>query len=437
MDKKKIIVVGLVVVGVLLGAFLLMKFFFSKGVPSLPGGKVKLVYWGLWEPANVMAPLIEEFEKKNKGVEVEYIKQSPIEYRERLVNAIAQGRGPDIFRFHNTWTMMLKDDLSGVPDSVFNKSEFEKTFYPIVVKSVRMGNSFYGVPLGIDTLALFYNEDLFLAGGVTVPSTWAELREAASKLTVRDGYGRIQTAGAAIGTTGNVDFWSDILGLMMLQDGVDFSKIDNSISSDGRNLAEEVLNYFTQYVRVDRVWDETMPSSIAAFADGKVAMIFGPSWVAHEIRNKNPNFSFKVVVIPQLSETEVNWATFWVEGVSAKSKHQKEAWEFVKFLSSKETMRKFYSEAVKSGRLFGEPYSRMDMKTDLAGDSFVSVFLNQAENAESWYLADKTHDNGINDKIIKYFEDAVNSINSGEDSLSALKTASLGVGQVLSVYGLQ
>lgn len=436
MGRKRIIFGMLVLVGVVLAVYLGWRLLASKKGPPLPGGKKKIVYWGLWEPVEVMKPVIDQFEKEKK-IEVEYVKQSPVEYRERLVNAIEQGKGPDVFRFHNTWTVMLKDELSKVPEWVFKKEEFEKTFYPVVGESVGIEKDFYGVPLEVDTLALFYNEDLFLTAGLTPPGSWEELRSAASKLTIRDEYGRIQTAGVALGVTNNVDFWSDILGLMFLQDGVDFKKIDNSISSDGRNLGEEVLNYYTQYVRVDRVWDETMPSSTTAFASGKLGMYFGPSWVVHEIKALNPDLKFKVIKVPQLSdENEINWARFWVEGVSVKSKHQKEAWEFVKFLSSKESLRKMYNEASKI-RPFGEPYSRKDLKADLAGDYTVKVFLDQAENAKSWYLASRTFDNGINDRIIKYFEDAINSINNGEDSYSALKTASLGVGQVLSFYGLQ
>ena len=434
MDKKKIIVGFLVLVGVVLVVFLVLKFLPKENIPSV-GGKVKLVYWGLWEPAEVMEPLIVEYEKSHKNVEIEYVKQSSTDYRERLFNAISQDRGPDIFRFHNTWTVMLKDVLTKIPTDIISNQEFESGYYPTVVKSVKMGDGYYGVPLMIDTIALYYNEDMFIAAGVTPPTTWEELREVASKLTVRDGYGRIQKAGVGLGTTGNIDFWSDVLGLMMLQDGVDLRKVDNTISADGRNLGEEVLKYYTQFSRVDGVWDEVMPNSTSAFISGRLAMYFGPSWKVNEIREVNPDLNFKIIKVPQLSLPEVNWASYWVEGVSLKSKHQKEAFEFLKYLSSKESLRKMYAEASKI-RYFGELYPRRDMQSELSSDIYARVFLEQAENADSWYMCDETHDNGINDQIIKYYEDGVSSVNNGEDFFSALKTISLGVGQVLQLYGL-
>jgi len=51
-------------------------------------------------------------------------------------------------------------------------------------------------------------------------------------------------------------------------------------------------------------------------------------------------------------------------------------------------------------------------------------------------LASRTFDNGINDKLIKYLEDAVNSVLSGNSPQKALETAQSGFTQVLSSYGL-
>jgi len=96
---------------------------------------------------------------------------------------------------------------------------------------------------------------------------------------------------------------------------------------------------------------------------------------------------------------------------------------------------KFYTEASKI-RLFGEPYSRKDMVEMLKTDQMVSPFVTQAETATSWYLSSRTFDNGLNDKNIKYLEDAVNNILKGEEPLRALQTTEKGFNQVLSQYGL-
>jgi hypothetical protein len=62
-----------------------------------------------------------------------------------------------------------------------------------------------------------------------------------------------------------------------------------------------------------------------------------------------------------------------------------------------------------------------------------------AKNAQTWYLQSKTWDGptGINSQINKYFEDAVNLVNSGKEAKVALETVSSGVIQVLSQYGIK
>ncbi len=138
--------------------------------------------------------------------------------------------------------------------------------------------------------------------------------------------------------------------------------------------------------------------------------------------------------MPQLPNTKVTWASYWVEGVSKKSPNTDAAWKLIKFLSSKETLRKLYT-AASNERLIGEPFSRMDMADQLLTDPIAGAFIEQANFAASWPMVSRTFDNGINDQIIKYYEDAVNKINTGNAPSDALLTVSSGVQQVLTQYG--
>ncbi|MBI5465322.1 extracellular solute-binding protein [Candidatus Gottesmanbacteria bacterium] len=324
---------------------------------------------------------------------------------------------------------MFSRDLAPVPAKVASELGFSQNFYPVVEQDLKRNGQYFGVPLEIDGLGLFVNEEIFRAAGATYPTTWEELRTTALKLTVKDQDGKIMIAGVALGETSNIEHWSDILGLMMLQNGVD-------LTNPTGNLAEDALVYFTLFSKLpDNTWDETLDNSILAFAKGQVAMIFAPSWQAFEIKNINPNLSFKILPVPQLPGSNISWVSYWVEGVWAKSKNQEQAWEFLKYLVSKEAMTKLYSQESKI-RLFGEPYSRIDLGQTLVSDPYVGAFISQAANARSFYLASRTFDNGINDKIIKYFEDAVDSLDKGVSPTAALETAARGVSQVLSTYGV-
>lgn len=427
------ILIVLVVVALGVGLFFVLRNLIGGGTSS--SKQVTLTYWGLWEDNSIIEPLIAEYQQKNPNVKINYVGQSKEDYRERLTNAIAKGSAPDIFRFHNTWVPMFKNDLDYLPSSVMSAADFAKTFYPIASSDLTSGTGIVGVPLEYDGIALFVNDDILSKAGKTAPKTWDELRQTAKDLTTKDENGLITQAGVALGRTENVDHWQDILALMMLQNGVD-------LNNPTGQLAEDALTFYTVFSSVDGVWDTSMPTSTVAFAAGKVAMYFGPSWEVFEIKAQNPDLKFRVVPVPQLaksspSEPDISYASYWVEGVSSKSNNKVAAWDFLKFLSTQTSMEKLYQNA-SSARLFGEPYSRTDMANLLTSDPIASVFITQAPNAQSWYLASRTWDGptGINTQISKYFEDAVNAVNSGTTASQALVPVASGVTQVLQQYGL-
>jgi len=394
-----------------------------------PPENITLKYWGLWEPENLIAEVIGDYQKIKPNVTIQYIRQSPKDYRERLQSAIAKGEGPDIFRWHNTWLPMLKTDLSPVPETIYSPNEFDTTFYPIVKKDVFFNGRYYGIPLGFDALALYVNEDIFNQNpDLKIPSTWDNLRQTAFKLTLRDDRGNPTRSGIALGTANNVDNFSDILGLMILQNAGD----PGQPSSEAVTSA---LKFYTLFSLQDKIWSDSLPNSTYAFATGKTAMIIAPSWRALEIKELNPKLNFKIYPVPQLPGTNVTWATYWLEGVSKKSTNQQAAWEFVKYLSSKEVLTKLYQSASQT-RLFGEPYPRQDMAAMLQADPFVGAILSQALAAQSWPLASRTFDNGLNDRLIKYYEDAINGLNSNQAEETVFQNLAQGVAQVLSQYGL-
>jgi hypothetical protein len=99
-------------------------------------------------------------------------------------------------------------------------------------------------------------------------------------------------------------------------------------------------------------------------------------------------------------------------------------------------LAKLYAEAAKV-RDFGMPYPKISLAEQLKDDSIAGAVVAQGDYAESWYMCSKTHDNGINDKIIKYYEDAINKVvNEGDAVSDVMPTLIQGIGQVLGQYNL-
>lgn len=391
------------------------------------GEPVTLEYWGLWEPKETMDTIFADFEKQNPGISVQYVAQSYQDYRERLQTAIASKTGPDVFRFHATWAPMLMRELAPLPPSVLTATDFESAFYPVARAQLTINNQIYGVPLMYDGLMLYYNKEIFATAGLQPPTTWAELRTAANTLTVREN-NEVKRAGVALGTANNVEHFSDIIGLLMLQNG---AKLDQPNSPEGR----DALLFYTNFATKDKVWNDIFPSSTVAFARGDVAMMLAPSWRAFEVQAMNPDLDFATAPVPQLSDQRIAWASYWAEGVNALGEHQDAAWKLVQYLSSSSVEKQLYA-AQAQVRSFGEPYARKDLASELASQPLVAPVLQDAPYAQGWYMTNYTHDNGLNDQIVKYYLDAVNALGSGQDVQGVLTTLNSGVQQVLIQYNL-
>lgn len=420
--------------GLILVAIIILIFKVMGGLRSGTSGQI--TWWGLWEDSTSIEPLIAEYQSSHPGIKITYVKQSQQDYRERLTNALAKGTGPDIFTFHNSWVPMFRSDLDSLPASVINPADYVKTFYRTISSDLSTGNSIVGIPLGYDAITLYINEDIFTKAGKTPPATWDDLRVLARELTIKNEQGVITQAGVALGRTENVDHWQEILALMMIQNNVDLS------NPTGKN-AEGALTFFTHFSSIDGVWDASLPPSTQSFAAGKLAMYLAPSWRYFEIKQANPGLNFKTVAVPQLpkdspNQPDITYATYWAQGVWTKSKNKAAAWNFLNFLSSKESLQKIYQNAAVS-RGFGQAYPRTDMAELLNDHPILGSIIRQATGARSWYLASRTFDGptGINTQLANYFGDAVNAVAGNNKSVTeALATAAQGVAQVLSQYRL-
>ena len=453
------LIIGVIAFAIL-SAFLFWKFGPDLLKKEAPPTASELTIWGLWEDDALLKPAFEEYKKSHPNLTIKYEFQNSLNYRSRVQNKVSVGEGPDILMIHSTWVpMFLKSNsLAPAPSEVVSMDQFIKQFNPVVIedftnyraledqiarnpaildKAKTLQEQFakngkiYGMPRGIDGLAMYVNTDILGSVGGRVPQTWNEFKDTAFKATVIDDQGIIQTSGAAIGLTGNVDHWSDIVGLLFMQ-----QPGANIISPNDQNGAD-VLKFYTDFVKNkdQKTWDSTMPVSTQSFAAGKVLFYFAPSWRAHELRKLNPNLKFSIYPVPQLANNQTAWSNYWGYSVSSQSKFQKDAWELVKFLTSKDIESLLYSHAsTSSDRLFGLPYADVNLQPLLAEDPLAGAFALQGPYYKSWYLASDTKDQGINDEMIKYFEDAVNVTANGADPRGALETTKKGVDQILDKY---
>lgn len=428
------IALGLLVVGTI--AFFLFRTLVGgaaqKPQAASPTNVVTLTYFGLWEPSSVMKPVIDAFEKQNPNIKIDYQLQSPADYQDRVKTALEGQTAPDVVRLHTTWLPIFAADLLPAPPNTLSATELSTNFYPIISKLLVSGTQVYGAPMTAESLGLYVNTAILQQKQLQPPKTWEDLLTAAKAVREVDPLtGKIIRAGVALGNTTNVEYWPDIVSMMLLQAGVSLTDIK------GTEVAI-TLKYYTDFVGKHNVWDATMPPSTVAFANEKVAMIIAPSWVAKDIKAINAALSWQVVPVPQLPDIDpVNWTSVWFEGVAKNSKHPQEAWKFVSYLASAQAQQVLF-DAATADRGFPQPPANKAVAEIASKNAVLAPFVAGLNTARTFYTASRTQDSptGLNSRLIKYLEDAVNGITINQDTVKIVETLNSGFTQVLSQYGL-
>jgi len=335
MEEHKTLKIVLIVLGILTILFVGWIIYVKRSKPK----PVTLNYWGYIDEEKDLKPLIDDYQKKHPNVTIAYrkIEETPEEYEKTITDAIASGQSPDIFQVRNDWIPKHSKKLAPVPETTYKKQEFEKAFFEIAQSDLTYKDKIYAIPFTVDTLALFYNTQIFDEASLyQTPDTWDALKALSQKLKKVDG-ANINRAGIALGGSQNVEYQDDILALLMLQSktkmvSTDFKKAyfnlsvkqkDGTIIYPGTNSVDFYTSFANQG-KENYTWRPEMPNSMDAFASGKVAMVFGYASDIKKIKKAtNEKLKFEVAPAPQMLGETLYYAKYWANAVPKDSKNQK------------------------------------------------------------------------------------------------------------------
>jgi ABC-type glycerol-3-phosphate transport system substrate-binding protein len=402
---------------------------FGEAIFQKQEGVVNLTVWGLAEDEGVYKKLFDIYKLDHPNTNITFVRSSLVNYLPRLSAQLKSGSGPDIFPIHSSWIKSSLDDLSASPQP---SSDFNQSYYPMISEMVVSGDKVYGIPTELDGLVMFVNLDIIKAANTPVPKTWGEFLDSSRKVTVRNSNGGVVTAGAAMGTTINVDFWPEILGLLFYQ-----QPNGNLVVPNNRDGAE-VLTFYTSFVLDPRskTWDVNMPSSTQMFTSGHLAFYFAPIKKAADIKSQNPNLNFSVAPVPQLSNRTVGWGSFWALSVSKRSPHQKEAWELSQYLTSAKTLQAINLQRTQTG-FFPRAYPRVDLASQQLNDPLLSPVVTQGSTYKSWYLTSVNGGAGMSQELTDLYKSAIDSVLQGATPENALSNIASSIRSTMAKYGVE
>lgn len=425
-----------------------------------PGPKYRmdLEVWGVFDDSDAFTKINQTYQRANPQIaEVKYKKISSIyaDYEKELFDAIAAGKGPDVFYFNNTWLTAHDNKIAPLPNSEENLAKFKENFVDVAYSDFVKDNKVYAMPLDCDTLALYYNKDLLNQAGITnPPTTWEELVKQVGMLTKIDSYGNITQSAIALGRSkspGEINRSSDILMLLMLQGDANMYDqksgqiVFDKYTGSSKNPGVSALEFYTQFAMGSSdfyTWSSKMDYSVDSFRYGKTAMMINYSYWADRLHKSDPKLNFEVAPVPQLdSNNQVNFGNYWGLAVTknkeltSSAPNQKinytnedrvaEAWKYIQYVTQKQTEGAELDATQAYIESTNKAPARRDLIEKNKNQVFWNVFANQALTAKSWPQPDTT---AVEDIFVDMIDDVVNGQTT---ALEAVRTGASRVNALL------
>lgn len=313
-------------VGIIIGVL-----FFSGKVP-LPGSNSasagltgSVVVWGVL-PYSQVSNVFDTIKHDNKDFQLSYYEKDPKTIQTDLVNALASGKGPDVFMMNSEQVAENLDRLYIIPFTAYPDTVFRTTFADVGT-SLLIDRGILALPMFMDPMVLYYNRDILTSNFmVGAPKTWDELAQAVPKLVIKDDAGKIKQAAISLGTVNNVSYPKELVILKVLQAGnpiIHFVTEAKKWQSDieaGSQLFDS-LSWYTGFINPANssyTWNTSLPKDRDMFISGKSAMYIGYPSELETIRQLNPNLNFAMTMIPQQSADarKTDYAQVYSLGIS-------------------------------------------------------------------------------------------------------------------------
>jgi len=334
---------------------ILTVFFFIAGLISASEtwaqkekGKPKLLRLTFYYPVGVAGPLArvigemtDKFNKENEG-KVEVVPVYSGDYdptMQKVQTAIMAGNPPDIFMVEISELPTLLAMGAVLPlDDYIKKTEkgyWEDFFAPFRENAV-IGGKIYGVPFQRSTPVLYWNKEAFKAGGLDPekpPRTWDELKDYATKLTIRDSKtGELKQWGVTI--SGGWNDW--LFEGFVRQNGGFLISADGLKANFDSKEAIEALDFWVELKHRLKVgpphstWGSTPPD----FVGGRTAMLYHSTGILTFLK-RSAKFDFGVTFMPQKKTfgAAVGGANLMIAKKIPKER-QEAAWKYIEWMSN-------------------------------------------------------------------------------------------------------
>jgi multiple sugar transport system substrate-binding protein len=325
--------------GLILGILIMVGMFILPPM-VMAAEKIQLTYWGVQRDDKTNAhrqAFVDKFKAANPNIDVEVSLFPFTDLLAKQVTAGAAGTLPDVFEV----PLEIQQRAAAghiIPIDAYVDKEDIKDFLDGAVQDATYKGRLYGIPIcNVGARLFLINKDLFEKAKITkFPETWSEYVETAKKLTdpAQGIYGG-SFDGAGQNTYNNFFQYLAQAGGSILNK--DWTQCTVN-SPEGVKALQFWVDLIHKYKVVNpNTANLDFNENIALFAAGKIAMLDGFARFAAQISQINPNI--KIGYMSMIGDKKrVAFGATWNYVIAKNSKHPKEAYEFIKVMTSKERM---------------------------------------------------------------------------------------------------
>jgi multiple sugar transport system substrate-binding protein len=220
------------------------------------------------------------------GVAVKRTAFDTTDLTSKVLLAAQQGNAPDVLIVDNPVVSTLAE--AGVLASTDDNKIDTSSFLPNLLGAGQSGGKTYGVPIGANTLALYYNKQVLAGAGVDPAAVkdWASLTAAMAKVKAA---GKKGITFSAIGTEeGSFQFLPWFWGA-----GAKLTQLDSPQAVAALNVW---VDWLKQGYAPNSVINNTQTTSWQEFATGQYAFAENGTW---QLANaKKTGFEYGIIAIP-------------------------------------------------------------------------------------------------------------------------------------------
>ncbi len=310
------------------------------GAPTAPpsivaeraSGEVRLAGASDAVGQQITRAMLDGFAAKYPNITVNY-ENIAAEYLTKIQTDIAAGNAADVFFVQNEYAQdfMSRNVLLPIDDYMAEDGITADTYYPTLIDAYTWQDQLYGLPKDWSPIGAVYDPTVFESAGVTMPTTWDELRSVLA--TLRDATGSAQLA---------LDAQFSRFVIFLYQAGGNITNEDvTAITLDSPEATQALEYYYGLYadglsatsVDIGAGW----PGD--AFVQGLTSMVFEGNWMFPTLAQNAPDKAFAVAELPQGPAGPGTPAFTQAYSIFRGSENPDAAWVLVNYLTSVDGVR--------------------------------------------------------------------------------------------------